>query len=81
MKNTKYRLKSFVGQIGDFAFEWDLDGSQRKEHEEFIKKAKEDGTYGQPFELDIEVAHNPLFDEPMQHAKDSHKFVILELSE
>jgi len=79
----EYKIKSFIGAVGDLDFEWDIDGSQRAKHEEYIKKVKLDGTYGKEYEASVFIEENKVFDE--SSIKDvkltSYQGLIIDFSE
>ena len=57
----KYIFKCKKGYVGDFATEWwtqeDWDN-----YNKLVKEYKADGTYGEEFEVQVELKHNPLLD-------------------
>lgn len=65
--------------IGDFAFEWDLDGSQRKVWEERMEELKKNGTYGDLSYKKLTVQDNPALDTPMKqdYPLTSYKMIVL----
>jgi hypothetical protein len=78
MKTTKYILDCKKGYVGDFAFEWDLDGSKRAEHNKFVEQCKADGTYGEEFQVELELVHCPFFDDPKGFMQESSGYEILD---
>lgn len=48
---------------GDFAFEWDIDGSQRRKWEEYLKDLEEKGIRGKLVHKKMKMLYNPVFDE------------------
>jgi len=61
MKNKTYKIRSSVGQIGDFAKEW----WTQKDHDRWDKKVKEwkrSGEFGKPFTIEMTLIHNPSLD-------------------
>ena len=84
MDFSKYIFKLKKGHVGDMAFEWDFDGSQRAEHNKFVEQCKADGTYGEEFEVEMQLAHCPYFDDPeinsSKEPRDSYSIQILDLS-
>lgn len=54
--------------IGDQAFEWDNDGSQRAAWEARMEELKKNGIYGDLEYMQIKMKHNPIFDNPQTFA-------------
>lgn len=59
---TSYNLKCRKGFLGDFATEWWTDEDYTK-HDAHVKQLIADGTYGQEYEIALELVHNPLYDD------------------
>lgn len=81
-KSTTILCKYHLGDIGDQAFEWDLDGSEAKAWAEQVQKWKDEGIYGSQQECTWTVMKNPLFDDPVKPKvqKESYRMVILDLN-
>jgi len=59
---TKYKIKTVIGTLGDFASEW-MTPKDWKEWSKTVKELKESGEFGKEQEITISVANNPLFDD------------------
>lgn len=55
-------------QHGDFAFEWDLDGSQRAKWEAYVKELEANGTKGQLTYTKWRMEYNEEWDGPLEKA-------------
>jgi hypothetical protein len=80
-KSVTYSHKYHKGDVGDFAFEWDLDGSQQKEWFDKIQQWKEDGTYGQEEEVILTLIKHPDFDKseyPKPQPMNSYKMIFID---
>lgn len=70
--------------IGDFAFEWDIDGSQRKDWEKYLKELEEKGIRGNLRHQKLKWLHDDVFDKSdlqKEFSLQSYKFLILDLNE
>lgn len=77
--NIIIELNSPNDQIGDFAFEWDLDGSARKRWEEYLEELDRKGIRGQLQLKKIVMRRNPAFDGPYPPTEtklEDYKFII-----
>lgn len=84
-KFTTYKYKGLKGVVGDLVTEWMTDEESKsfwKEHNKYIEELKSKGEYLQPYEIDIKMEHDPLYDS--KHKKgngcESYKFDILDLT-
>lgn len=79
-----YGVNSPNDQVGDQAFEWDLDGSQRKRWEEYLKELDEKGILGDLSYIELTLQKNEAFDivKPLlqEYPIESYKFIILDVS-
>ena len=71
--------------VGDLAFEWDLDGSKKKEWEAYIAELERKGTRGQLIYSRWEFLKNPDFDgNPLTPEINipltSYKFLLLDVN-
>jgi hypothetical protein len=77
--------KYHLGDHGDQAFEWDLDGSEAKAWAEQVQKWKDEGIYGSQQECTWTVMKHPLFDDPIpvkpEVQRESYRMVILNLNQ
>jgi len=81
-------IDDLEGILGDFQTEfwtaqdwadWTAEENGRKRrNEEYIKKLKERGEYGQEYEVNLTVAENPLFEDKNAPASESFRLVILD---
>ena len=82
-KSTTIRHKYHLGDCGDQAFEWDLDGSEAKAWSEQVQKWKDEGVYGSQQECTWTVMKHPLFDDVVHNKEpqklESYRMVILNL--
>lgn len=66
-------------QIGDFAFEWDIDGSQRKRWEEYLQNLERKGIRGELSFKRLVMKYNPAFDNSdakSEYPLSSYKMII-----
>lgn len=66
--------------LGDHAFEWDLDGSQRAKWDEYVKELEEAGVRGDLVYITIHMRYNPIFDAPALFSSkplESYKLMYL----
>lgn len=67
--------------IGDFAFEWDIDGSQRKRWQNHLKELEESGTLGDLVYRKIDMLYCPALDDSnITFKKSSVEFIIFDVS-
>ena len=83
-KSTTIKQKYHLGDHGDQAFEWDLDGSEAKAWSEQIQRWKDEGVYGSQQECTWTIMKHPLFNDVMNKYKEpkkleSYRMVILNL--
>jgi len=78
---TTYKVKCYKGYLGDFATEWWNEEDWRK-HREYVEELKKDGTFGEEFEIELSIMHNPMFDTPQRDSNgiESRRLVILDFS-
>ena len=70
--------------IGDFAFEWDLDGSQRKAWLEKLEEYEKNGTLGDIVYTRMELRYLPELDDSnivFEGKKSSAEFLIFDVNE
>ena len=67
-------------QLGDLAFEWDLDGSQRRKWEEYLRGLSEKGTLGDLVFQRTEFVNNPELDEVKEKNLSSVRFEVFDIS-
>jgi len=84
-KYTTYTYKGFKGNVGDLVTEWmTAEETEKfwKEHKKRIAKLKEEGGYLKPFEINIKMEHDPLYDSKIEssNASESYSFDILDLT-
>lgn len=67
---------------GDFAFEWDLDDSERAKWHEYVEQCKKDGTYGQEESVQITLMYLPEYDDPQVPTPktENYRMIVLDLS-
>mgnify|MGYP003508866664 CR=1 FL=1 len=66
-------------QHGDFAFEWDIDGSRRKAWDEHMKDLERKGTRGDLVYTKWTIPYDPLLDESDlqgNYPLESYKMII-----
>ena len=77
-KTYKHTFKKGYGP-GAQASEWWTDEDWRK-WKEYVQRCKDDGTYGDEFEIELHLKHHSLFDNPPSEGKEEHNFVLLDMS-
>lgn len=77
---TNYKVKTTVGQLGDFAKEYWTD----EDHAAWDKQVEEwkaSGEFGKPFTIEMTLIHNPdLDDRSLCSALTSSRFEMLDFS-
>ena len=59
----------------------DKESIRRKEQNiRYIQSLKDNGTYGEEYEIDLFLNKNPLFDDPTAPSKETYRFVILDFN-
>lgn len=77
---TRYNLKGRKGFLGDFGQEWWTDEDHAR-HDAHVKQLIADGTYGQEYEVTVDLVHNPLYDDrTLKPALTSSRFEFLDFS-
>jgi hypothetical protein len=77
-------INSSNDSIGDFAFEWDIDGSQRKHWEEYIKDLEEKGIRGELTYRKLIMSYDPALDKTdfdKEYPLSQYKMIILDYGE
>lgn len=87
-KFTKYTVTQKAGMegIGDMELEWltPQETEQRwKEYREYQERCKQNGTYGQEYDLVIEIENDPTLSLKPKSIKptESYKMVIIDFSD
>lgn len=87
-KFTKYTFTQRYGMecVGDMELEWltPQETEQRwKDYREYQEKCKQDGTYGQEYNLVIEMEHDPILDytPSIKLTNPSFSFGIIDFSD
>ena len=77
---TSYNLKGRKGFLGDYGQEWWTDEDHAR-HDAHVKQLIADGTYGQEYEVSIDLMHNLTYDErSLMPSLTSFKFEFLDFS-
>jgi len=78
-KLKTYICKCRKGCVGDFAKEYWTE-EDHKEHNDFVAKCKADGTFGEEFDVEMKILHNPMLDTPSKSKTSSYQFTIIDFS-